>query len=43
MTQLQKTWLWVVSLLVAAGIIYLCFRVYLSPASMIDFANTQLC
>jgi hypothetical protein len=43
MTQLQKTLMWVVSLTVAGGIIYLCFKAYISPASMIDFANSRLC
>ncbi|HSS46905.1 MAG TPA: hypothetical protein VLL03_05775 [Burkholderiales bacterium] len=43
MSQLQKTLMWMVSLVVATGIIYLCFKTYISPASMIDFANTQLC
>jgi len=43
LTELQKTLIWLVSLAVAGGIIYLLFKAYINPAMLIDFANTRLC
>jgi len=41
--EFQKIILWLVPLLIAGGIIYLVFKAYISPALLIDFANTRLC
>ena len=43
MTELQKNLVWLVSLAVAVGMIYLVFKAYINPAMLIDFANTRLC
>jgi len=41
--EVQKVLTWLVPLLIAGGMIYLVFRAYISPALLIDFANTRLC
>ncbi len=35
--------LWVILMIGLAGLLYLAFRGYLTPAMLLDFANTMLC
>lgn len=42
MTVTQKL-VWTIVMACLAGLLYLAFRGYLSPAMLIDFANTMLC
>lgn len=42
MTVTQKI-MWTILMAGLAGVLYLAFRGYLSPAMLIDFANTMLC
>ena len=35
--------IWALVMLVLAGILYVAFRGYLSPALLIDFANSWIC
>jgi len=38
----QKT-LWAVAMAMLAGVLYLAFRGYLSPAMLLDFSNLVTC
>ena len=42
MTATQKL-LWMIAMAWLAGLLYLAFRGYLSPAMLIDFASSMLC
>ena len=42
MTVTQKI-IWAILMAGLTGLLYLAFRGYLTPAMLIDFANTMLC